>query len=66
MKIIFKIPLFSEKFPAAILEDMKSRGHTVVMTTQGLSVVNGVCKIKDTIEAYSDLRKPGAKAKLFD
>lgn len=61
-----KVVEAEENFPAGILEDMKSRGHKVVMTTDGLSVVNGVCKIKDTIEAYSDLRKPGAKAELFD
>lgn len=61
-----KVVEAEEKFPAGILEDLKSRGHKIVITKEGLSVVNGVCKVKDTIEAYSDLRKPGAKAKLFD
>ena len=49
-----------------MIADLENRGHVVVNTTEGLSVVNAVCKVKDTIEAYSDLRKPGAKAKLFD
>lgn len=54
------------KFPEKVLADLEKRGHVVVKTTEGLSVVNGVCKVKDTIEVYSDLRKPGAKAKLFN
>lgn len=54
------------KFPPGVIADLESRGHVVVNTTEALSVVNAVCKVKDTIEAYSDLRKPGAKAKLFD
>ena len=58
--------IFSAKFPPGVIADLENRGHVVVNTTEGLSVVNAVCKVKDTIEAYSDLRKPGAKAKLFD
>lgn len=55
-----------DKFPAGILENLKTRGHVVIMAKEGLSEVNGVCKVKDIIEAYSDPRKPGAKARLFD
>ena len=63
---MFVFFIFSAKFPADVITDLERRGHKVVVATEGLSAVNGVCKITDNIEAYSDPRKLGAKAKMFD
>ena len=57
--------LFSEGIKASIVEDLKKRGHDMVEAEEGISIVQGVKKVMDKVEAYSDYRK-GGRAAVFD
>ncbi|KAK7489419.1 hypothetical protein BaRGS_00019363 [Batillaria attramentaria] len=52
------------RFPEDILQGLADMGQKMVPATEGLCTVQGIMKINDNIEAYSDWRKYG-RAALF-
>jgi gamma-glutamyltranspeptidase len=56
--------LCTEKLQKDIVSNLTARGHTLEQTKSTLNCVQGVKKVKDEVEAYSDKRDGGRAAQF--
>lgn len=54
----------TEKFSKEVVDSLQARGHKLVKSTAPINYVQGVKKVKDNVEAYSDKRDGGRAAQF--
>lgn len=55
----------TEKFSKEVVDSLQARGHKLVKSTAPINYVQGVKKVKDNVEAYSDKRDGGRAAQFW-
>jgi len=56
---------FTGGFPQEIIDELSKMGHVMHEVTEGISIIQAVEKVNNTVQAVSDFRKWGRAATLI-